>query len=278
MIATASPYDEPIRRRASQAVAELADQAVIQVTDSIYRRYGDLLAVRGAKGRLHTEQDLRYHVEFLSGALTTGAPVFFTDYVRWLATVLESRGVPTQTLGESLTLLSEFFEDRLDPELVPPVADVLDRGQRALTEAPRLAEPLYTAYRPLDLPQVTEMTRCLVDGNVKTARALSQECWEASGDYVQVATRLFQPSLYDIGSLWQRNEITVAQEHMATAISQTLLTQLYLTAALFTEPSGRSAVFAGVETNQHVLGLRIVAAAFELAGWSDPTAIDDITK
>jgi methanogenic corrinoid protein MtbC1 len=68
--------------------------------------------------------------------------------------------------------------------------------------------------------------------------------------------------------LWQRNQITVAQEHLATAIIQTLLTQFYLTAAVFAKPSGRTALFAGVEGNQHVLGLRMVSDAFELAGWT----------
>lgn len=255
-------------RHAIEAVESLSDEAVRWVTDEICRRYAQLMIVRGAKGRLHTQQDVKYHLEFLNGALATGAPIFFTDYIRWLATVLESRGVPPKSLDDSLELLLYFFGEALDPPLKECIADVLEQGRGALADGRRPTEPLYSAHRPTGLPHVAELTKCLIDGDVQSARSLSQTSWESSGDYVEIATRLFQPALYDVGELWQRNQISVAQEHLATAIIQTLLTQFYLTAAVFAKPSGRMALFAGVEGNQHVLGLRMVSDAFELAGWT----------
>jgi methanogenic corrinoid protein MtbC1 len=76
-----------------------------------------------------------------------------------------------------------------------------------------------------------------------------------------------QPALYAIGLGWQENRVTVAQEHLATAICLRFLSDLF-SAETPAPPTGRRALFAGVERNQHVLGLRIVADAFELAGWS----------
>lgn len=260
--------DKNISLQALEAVERLSDDAVRWVEDEIYRRYAKLMMVRGNKGRFHTHQDLRYHLEFLRGALSTGASIFFTDYVRWLSTILETRGVPMQSLDESLELLSRFFNEALDPPLSKCISDVLDRGRHALADGRGSTEPLYSAHRPPDLPQVATLTKCLIEGDVKGARTLSQTSWESSGDYPEIATRLFQPALYDVGTLWQHNKITVAQEHLATAIVQILLTQIYLTAALFAKPSGRTALFAGVEGNQHVVGLRMVSDAFELAGWT----------
>ena len=173
-----------------------------------------------------------------------------------------------QSLDDALELLRRFFQEALDPPLFACVSSVLDQGRRTLAARHGATEQLFAAYRPPDLPQVAALTKCLIDGDVQTARSLSQTSWEASGDYVEIATRLFQPALYDVGTLWQRNEITVAQEHLATAIVQTLLTQFYLTAVMFTEPSQRTALFAGIEGSQHVLGLRIVSDAFDLAGWT----------
>lgn len=40
----------------------------------VYRRHEWALRPRGARGRHHTEQDLKYHTEFSSGALATGIP------------------------------------------------------------------------------------------------------------------------------------------------------------------------------------------------------------
>jgi methanogenic corrinoid protein MtbC1 len=260
--------EEDVSRQAIEAVESLSNDAVRWAADEVCRRYAQLMMLSGTKGRLHTQQDLKYHIEFLNSALATGTPIFFTDYIRWLATVLESRGVPAQSLDDSLELLRHFFHEALDPPLFAPVADVLDQGRRALAEGQEPAEQPYGAYRPSDLPDVAALTKCLIDGDLDTARSLSHKSWQSSGDYVEIATRLFQPALYDVGTLWQRNEITVAQEHLATAIVQTLLTQFYLTSELFAEPSERTAVFAGIEGNQHVLGLRMVSDAFELAGWT----------
>lgn len=253
--------------RAIEAVERLSDAAVRSVTDEIYRRHAQALVLRGSRGRTHTERDLKYHIEFLSGALAVGDPVFFTDYARWLAAVLERRNVPVHVLDESMELLSRFFERSLDPTLAGCITTLLAQGRRSIAERRSAPHVFRCAHRPPDLPQVPEFARCLVDGDVRAARLLAQEAWEASGDYVEVATRLLQPALYDVGTWWERNEITVAQEHLATAICETLLTQYFLTAALFGAPIGKTAVFAAVEGSQHALGLRMVSDAFELAGW-----------
>ena len=53
---------------------------------------------------------------------------------------------------------------------------------------------------------------------------------------------------------------------MATAMVHGLLAREFATAEP-SPPDGRSVVVAGVEGNQHIIGLRMVADAFELAGW-----------
>jgi methanogenic corrinoid protein MtbC1 len=254
-----SPY--PIRDRTQEAVRWVAE--------ALYRRHSRALAFRGARGRQHTEQDIAYHVEFLDAALTTGAPVFFTDYLRWLATVLESRGIPVQMLDESLALLAEFYRQALPPAAAGPVVDLIDQGRRVLLQERIAGEPVYGLPGPQDLPQAEALARALVAGDVQDAGRLCDECWRTSGGYVRLATGLFQPALYEIGTAWQRNQITVAQEHLATSISQTLLTGYYLQSLpdAPSDPRGL-ALFAGVEGNHHVLGLRMVADSFELAGWS----------
>jgi methanogenic corrinoid protein MtbC1 len=253
----------------SLEIRERSQAAVRWVTEALYRRHAQALPLRGARGRQHTEQDIAYHVEFLGAALTTGAAVFFTDYVRWLATVLESRGVPVQMLDESLELLAEFYREALPPAVAGPVMDLLDQGRSVLLQQRVAGEPVYGAHRPQEFPEADALARALIAGAVQDARRLCDERWRKSGSYVQLATGLFQPALYDIGTAWQRNQITVAQEHLATSISQTLLTGFYLQ-SLPVAPSDRRgvALFAGVDGNHHVLGLRMVADTFELAGWS----------
>ena len=72
--------------------------------------------------------------------------------------------------------------------------------------------------------------------------------------------------MYRIGQKWQENQISVAREHLATAIAQGILSQEY--ARVQPVPaSNRKVVLACVEGNHHALGLMMVADSFELMGW-----------
>ena len=82
----------------------------------------------------------------------------------------------------------------------------------------------------------------------------------------EASVRLIQPAMVEIGRLWQENRITVAQEHLTTAISQNVMARAYMQAD-FAQPVGRKAMFAGVAGNHHSLGLRMLSDAFETQGW-----------
>lgn len=78
---------------------------------------------------------------------------------------------------------------------------------------------------------------------------------------------LVQRSLYDVGNLWERGRISVATEHLATAITESLLNLAY--PRLFARPrQGKSAIIACVANEYHQIGGKIVADIFELHGWN----------
>lgn len=70
----------------------------------------------------------------------------------------------------------------------------------------------------------------------------------------------------EIGRLWQLNQVSVAQEHMASAISQLALAQLFQNATP-AKPIEKRAVIACVDGEQHELPARLVSDALELAGF-----------
>jgi MerR family transcriptional regulator, light-induced transcriptional regulator len=77
---------------------------------------------------------------------------------------------------------------------------------------------------------------------------------------------VIEPAQYEIGRLWQENTISVAQEHVATAISQLVLAYLYprLPRA---QTNGKKVVVACVEGELHDMGARVCADFLEMAGY-----------
>ena len=69
-----------------------------------------------------------------------------------------------------------------------------------------------------------------------------------------------------IGQLWQANEISIAQEHMATAISHVVLTRLFEEAELAPR-CGLRVVVACVEDENHEFPARLVADFLDIGGF-----------
>lgn len=77
---------------------------------------------------------------------------------------------------------------------------------------------------------------------------------------------LFQKSLYEVGERWERGELSVATEHVATAIVNYLMTLTYEELFAPTELVGKAAV-ACTLGESHFLGARMVADYLEFHGF-----------
>lgn len=82
---------------------------------------------------------------------------------------------------------------------------------------------------------------------------------------VEVYQNLITPAMQHIGHLWETNQITVADEHLATATCDFVLSKL----AYQREKSqtGKRAMFLCLDGEQHYIGLKMVNSLFEEDGW-----------
>lgn len=78
---------------------------------------------------------------------------------------------------------------------------------------------------------------------------------------------IFQPVQWEIGRLWQTNQISVAMEHYCTAATQFIMSRLYKY-IFSTEKNGKSLVATSISGELHELGIRMVSDFFEMEGWN----------
>ncbi|MBZ4651659.1 MAG: cobalamin-binding protein [Proteiniphilum sp.] len=79
--------------------------------------------------------------------------------------------------------------------------------------------------------------------------------------------KVIRKSLYEVGELWEMNRISVATEHLASAIVEALLNDFYNT-AVQNDKSGGKVIFACVENEFHQIGIKMVSDIFEMNGWN----------
>jgi methanogenic corrinoid protein MtbC1 len=89
---------------------------------------------------------------------------------------------------------------------------------------------------------------------------------ERGASVLDVQLGVIQEAQREIGRLWQENSISVAQEHLATAISNMALSHLYDHASR-ARTNGKKVIVACVEGELHDFPARLVADALDLAGF-----------
>jgi MerR family transcriptional regulator, light-induced transcriptional regulator len=104
--------------------------------------------------------------------------------------------------------------------------------------------------------------------DARRARRLIGEATDAGVPVALIYLRVVQPALHDIGKLWQEARIGVANEHLATQITASVMAEL---AGRFgpggNSGQGRRAIVSCSPGEMHVLGGQMVSDFLEADGW-----------
>jgi methanogenic corrinoid protein MtbC1 len=248
----------------------LRQAAIDAVTQRFYAEQGGIYERFGQAGRDACREDLAYHLEFLQPVLEFGVLQPMVDYLRWLASVLQARDIPAEHIAQSVDWLADFFQTQLDGQDARIVATALHAARdRFLALGAVLLAPDDSAlemHAPEAWPECGVFEDALLAGNQRAALQVFDSMLDAGRNLIETEMHVVQPALYRIGRKWQANQVSVAQEHLSTAISRMAMTR----GLLKSEPprlNGRRVVLACVQGNEHAVGLQMVADAFELGGW-----------
>jgi methanogenic corrinoid protein MtbC1 len=204
------------------------------------------------------------HIGSLAGAVEAAMPEAFASYVRWSRRMLAARGIDRSAVAEHLGRIGEHLRAALAPDLGALLDPFLAAGHRALEgplDGPDAPRP------PSGLPRgaVRLFRDALLAADRRAATDIAADLVARGHARCDVYVDLFERALQEIGDLWEANRISVADEHVASAVAQYALTLL---AARAGPPVPRGHVLvAGVEGERHDIGARMVADVIELEGW-----------
>ena len=69
--------------------------------------------------------------------------------------------------------------------------------------------------------------QAILTGERKAALTIAREALRNGARIQDLYADVFQDALYEVGRLWETNAITVAQEHMATAVTQYVMAHVF---------------------------------------------------
>lgn len=106
----------------------------------------------------------------------------------------------------------------------------------------------------------------LIQGKRQNCSDIAKEYLEQNPSILDLYEQVMKVSLYEVGRLWETNQISVATEHLSTAITEGILNELF-ERIISNKKLNRKVVVACMENEHHQVGAKMVADTFEMQGW-----------
>ncbi|MGD6817855.1 cobalamin B12-binding domain-containing protein [Metabacillus sp. 84] len=114
-----------------------------------------------------------------------------------------------------------------------------------------------------------KMAYRLLEGDHEAVWEMVQHQMDAGTSTLDLFEKFFTNAMRHVGVLWENNEVTVADEHLATSTCDYILSkyQHYMREKKPKSDEQSKALFLCVQEEDHFIGLKMVHILFEENGW-----------
>jgi len=204
-------------------------------------------------------QDTMYTIRFLSISLDMNESLLFVTYMTWFGQLAYYLKFNLSSMKQHFDVTTQVLRQLLSSDFYKQVSHFYMLGTQAFEIAFQSVIPAQN--------KIDTFLNHLIHMRSDDAYQYVIDKIENGMTLKEVYLNLIQPTMYQVGDLWQQRKISVAKEHYITAAIQHIIGKLY--PILFTNKKhGKytmTAVCAGDEL--HEIGMRMVADFFEISGW-----------
>lgn len=247
------------------AISLNEDDMAKEMVELQYKKQPELWEKYGPSGKKISIRDAKYHLSFLTEAINSNSVDMFADYINWVKLLFQGLGFPPEAMTENINameiVLSKYF-DEAEFESIKPY---IQKARLELNLPLRETKSFIENENPLR-HEADKYIKLLLSGKKAEASKLILSLVNEGIQVKSIYLNIFQPAQYEIGNLWLKNKISVAQEHYCSAATQVIMSQLY-PHILSSKRTNKTILAACVGNELHELGIRMVADFFEMEGW-----------
>jgi len=249
-----------------QFLREKKQVLVEDIYHEILHRFPQIKDKFGDEGLKRTREDIVFHLYYLETAVCLNTEGLFHDYVAWIKSYFNSIKLPESWTLETFAIINAIVRSHDNNNQASQVIDYIDKAIKAFPDMPAEVKSFMGGDNKLNV-LANQYLASLLRRDRLTAEKLIMNAVDDGLSVKEIYLEVFQPAQWEIGRMWQLNEISVAMEHYFTASTQFIMSRLY--PHIFTsKKNGRHLVATSVSGELHELGIRMVADLFEMEGWS----------
>jgi len=196
----------------------------------------------------------------------------------WVYRAYHNQGFSYDYFPKEINAWIEAVRIYLHPENAEPVIKVykwiinrhiinIENSQQEVCREYNIANQWRVTYE--------RFVESLINGNTAGSSEIAHASCKSADDVKAFYKNVAQPALYRIGDLWESGNISVAMEHLATAVVSRTISQLSFLFKTAVHPDRRVMVLC-VSGEYHQLGAMMVADCFEMDNWNVNFLADNV--
>lgn len=244
--------------------------ALVERVNSLMSSRADLRLLIGENPLSLMFANHKNHALFMSNVFALHQYELLVHIVPWVYRAYHSQGFSYTYFPAHLQAWRSALQEMLPADAAEPLVsvydwmlsrheDFIDRSERARFTAPEPEGAWNEVYR--------ELVQALVRGDRHKVMQLGQEAVQSSRDLVDFYLQVLQPAMYTIGEMWESGEISVAKEHLASALVNRLMSMQYIDFMRSDEEKKGKVIVSAAPNEFHEIGATMVANSLELDGW-----------
>ena len=260
-----------LRAPSHEAVGAYREQGetLVAAVDAAMEKRPDIGALIGDNPLRVMRDNHRNHHKFMLNVFALGRYELLVRTLPWVYRAYGSHGFRNDYFPAVL----KAWVEAIAAHLAPGPAGELYLAYRWMLEQHETIERLArSGWPPTDDEvgrvdaEVEQMVGLLTTGDFRACLTHARERVRVAVDIPGYYVRVLQPALVEIGRRWERDELSVAEEHLATGVAGRVMAMLYGKIAKAPKTLGRAVVSCSAG-ELHEVGARMAADLLELDGW-----------
>lgn len=211
------------------------------------------------------------HAAFMSNVFYFNNYYLLVRMVPWVYRTYYNHGFSYEYFPAHLRVWQQLIEKYFSSHIGNPLFKVYEWLLSHHQDFISLAHE--TAFLEIDIdPQWKEIfqkfLQALLEGDRQKSLSISQEQVNTAKDLQNFYLQIIQPAMYKIGEMWEKGEISVAKEHLASALVNRIMSIQYLQVMNEVKQSLGKALVTAAANEFHEIGAQMVANSLEADGWN----------
>ena len=259
---------QPIPKQLTDAyISSMADMTAY--VDNVLSSKDEISAIVGNNPLQIMFDNHRHHVHFMGTVFSTGNFELLARIAPWVYRAYAGHGFSYDYFPLELNAWIEAINRFIDNEPTEPVIAVYEwlirNHETLITLSQKPQEPVPVDERWLETKNA--FLKGLLDGDHRSCLHISGDFVTSTADVASFYLQVIQPSMYEVGLLWEKGHVSVAREHLASAIISRVMATISTSGPLPPSPFKGKVLIAASPEELHEIGAWMVSDILEHNGW-----------